>query len=238
VNSALWSLHWEVLFSLLLPFFIFVVGLGRRSPWLLALGACALVAVSPQTDDSVYYLSIFLIGSTLAVAHSRIVAWIDRLNRRTGHSVVWSTLILAALLMLLTHWLIGRSLAAHGLSVYEVEAILRVFYGVGAALLIVAALGSSWFKRVLTQRFVHWLGSRSFSLYLVHEPIIVTSAFAFGRTPSMSWFLPLMIVISLCAAEIFFRLIEQPSLKLAQRVGQNMKSRPAQIATRTNTSGV
>lgn len=133
-------------------------------------------------------------------------------------------MIVVALLLLVSHWLIGRTLAGHGLSIYKVEAVLRVSYGVGAAMLIIAALGSAWFKELLTFRPVHWLGSRSYSLYLVHEPIIVTCAFAFGRTPSMTWFLPLMLVISLGATEVFFRLIERPSVKLASRVGARLRS--------------
>jgi peptidoglycan/LPS O-acetylase OafA/YrhL len=70
-----------------------------------------------------------------------------------------------------------------------------------------------------------WLGKRSFSLYLVHEPIVVTVAYLLGGRPSLWMELGLAIPLSLLAAEVFGRFVEQPSLHLARNFGVSLSQR-------------
>ena len=74
---------------------------------------------------------------------------------------------------------------------------------------------------------VHWLGSRSFALYLTHEPLVVS-------LQNLLWQLPRAMVISggiggsLLLAEAFFRLVEKPSHQFSRLVGRRVEAlRPA-----------
>jgi peptidoglycan/LPS O-acetylase OafA/YrhL len=69
LNPPLWSLRWEVAFSVLLPLYIFV--LLRFTKWwpLLIVGAIAVSTIGTLVHDKgvLVYLPMFLIGSALAV---------------------------------------------------------------------------------------------------------------------------------------------------------------------------
>lgn len=73
---------------------------------------------------------------------------------------------------------------------------------------------------------MHWLGSRSFALYLTHEPLVVS-------LQNLLWQLPRAMVIggiggSLLLAEAFFRLVEKPSHQFSRLVGRRVEAlRPA-----------
>ena len=77
---------------------------------------------------------------------------------------------------------------------------------------------------------MRWLGRRSFSLYLVHEPIVVTVAYLLGATRNAALVLVTGLPVSLLVAEVFGRVCEVPSHRLAQRVGSRFSGRPRLVA--------
>jgi peptidoglycan/LPS O-acetylase OafA/YrhL len=92
-------------------------------------------------------------------------------------------------------------------------------------------------RRLLARRPVAWAGSRSYSLYLVHEPIVVLAAFALGGAPT----LPLLVVVAVppvvLLTEGFFRLVERPSHALSRRVrGYALRSSPRSSGDRAQVS--
>ncbi len=103
--------------------------------------------------------------------------------------------------------------------------------GVGAAGLIVVAIGSPFARRLLEARPVLWLGKVSFSLYLVHAPILATLAFSFGD--ERWWLVGIVgVPLSLLIAAGFFQLVERPSHGLARRVGRGVQTGVAAVRSR------
>jgi peptidoglycan/LPS O-acetylase OafA/YrhL len=94
----------------------------------------------------------------------------------------------------------------------------------GASLALWLALNSLMVERLLESKAGQWLGTRSYSLYLVHEPIVVTIAFALGGRPELVAFLALVLPASLIAAELFWRYVENPSIKAARWLGETAKT--------------
>jgi peptidoglycan/LPS O-acetylase OafA/YrhL len=82
-------------------------------------------------------------------------------------------------------------------------------------------------QRFLTRPAVRWLGTRSFALYLIHEPVVTSLGYLTGRTPPLALFLLLAVPTSLLAAELFFRGIERPAHRLARRTGRAVAARRA-----------
>ena len=92
-------------------------------------------------------------------------------------------------------------------------------YGLGGALLIFAFLAWQPAISLGNGSLVRWLGMRSFSLYLIHEPIVVSVTFAL-RSNNAFLVAMLALPLSLLVTEAFFRLMERPSHRLAQAAGR------------------
>lgn len=207
-TSVLWSLQWEVWFSLLLPVYLWAGRLTRRLPPLPVLVVLALVsAVAPSTSwhDAVRYLPMFACGVVLAFAQRPL---------RVGP---WAA-VCAAVAINASWYVLGVDPQAAG----QVLRAANVVEVVSAAALVAWAAGglrAAW----LGNGVLGWLGSRSFSLYLVHEPVVVSLGILFRPTwwPATALSLP----VSLLLAEIFWRTVEGPGMRIAQRLGPRALTR-------------
>ncbi|WP_166998462.1 acyltransferase family protein [Paramicrobacterium fandaimingii] len=211
INNVLWSLRWELVFSLLLPIFVIVASILRKHALWLGFACAALSIVGRMVAiDALVYLPVFMMGSLIAVRLHDIVEWGNRPHRQS----TWLALSMTAAIFMVASWLarpvfesgsIGN-LALWGLS------------GAGAGIIMVLAVAWPAFKRLLEVRPVQWLGKVSFSLYLVHAPILGTLGFLFGDS---LWMLTgvVGIPVSIIAAALFFRFVESPSQHLSRNLG-------------------
>lgn len=215
--TALWSLRWEVLFSLLLPLFVVAATCLRR--WVVAsvlvlaalmwLGAATGPVDQPYALGALFQLPLFALGCVLAASRDRVVAAAGRWRPWT-----WAGVLTLAVVLACGYWLLDLAGARADVP-GAVVALTRVLQAGGAALLVVAALGPA--ARPLGHPVAAWLGSRSFSLYLVHEPVVVAVGAVTGWTSPLV--LLLTVPVALALAEGFFRVVERPSHRLARRVG-------------------
>ncbi|MCQ1951082.1 acyltransferase [Arthrobacter sp. zg-Y859] len=208
--SPLWSLRWEILFSVLLPLFIWAAYLVRRHTFL-AIGGCLVVIGIGGfvNQDVLRFMPMFAIGVLLLPIVSSPREATRALASQPRHAGWISTLALGLLLMILP-WLapiLKTSSAGAGL-------LIGLAAG-GSSLVVICAATYPPVKRFLTYPLLLWLGRISFSLYLVHEPIVITTAHLFG--PGNEYIaVPVGIMASLAVAALFFRFVEQPSYKLAK----------------------
>lgn len=221
LNSPLWSLQWEVLFSLLLPAYVWVAVKLRRL-WLLAATGSAVLTVAGFVVGvpAVEYLPMFMIGVVLA---TKLPVILDRVPAMLGGWRGW-LVFAAALLAITAHWLVIAIYPAHAF------AVALPFILVGAAVLVVLAAAWPPLIATLSRSFPQWMGRISFSLYLTHEPVIVSV----GKLlpVQLAWVVPIIAIpISVVVAVIFFRLVEAPAHRLAQRAGRSIRTRRA-VATR------
>lgn len=73
-------------------------------------------------------------------------------------------------------------------------------------------------RRLLAVKPLVWLGQRSFSVYLVHYPLLLLMNPATRTTRIAWWEQVLQLVVILAVAEVFYRLVERPwSRKPAQQ---------------------
>lgn len=187
--GQLWSLHWEVLFSLLLPLYLVAAG------WLARFGALGFVplfvlaSVGWVADAyTVVYLSVFAFGVLLAALE-------DQPRRRPRPSWWWVAL---------------GAVAVAALTVRRYPVMV-----LGATATVALALGSPRVERLLSARPACWLGEVSYSLYLVHLPVVL--ALSRWGTPVGVTVL-LSVSLSLVAAAAFHRVVEKPSHRLASRL--------------------
>jgi peptidoglycan/LPS O-acetylase OafA/YrhL len=226
LDSPLWSLRWEVIFSIMLPLFVLGAVFAGRMWWLALIGLLALSFVGeekPWLQGAVFYLPIFAIGCVLAAQRDRITEWLSRLPRWRGRK---GYVVVAIVCLLSFPWM----LSGFGFN-SNLDQNAAVIAQLAACVILVGmAVWNDAAKQPLERPVPQWLGSRSFSLYLIHEPLVVAIAMVLpvglaGITPLLA--IPAAIV----GCELFFRAVEHPSHLLSRRVGRA-------IGSQTRPSGV
>lgn len=229
LNPPLWSLRWEMWFSLLLPLMFAILVAVRVTRWwpaaLVILVGASVVARFPATKDALplsflssgllEYIPVFAIGMIIALHRERLRGWGDRVRASSRAGAVWATLTVAALLLTLS----PSFVAAHTKPFGSANAVGYVASLLGVCLLMFATLEGG--SRLLRGRVVQWLGSRSFSLYLIHAPLIVAVALVMKADtyfPYLYVAVPMVAGI-LLVAEGFFRVAERPAHRLSRRLG-------------------
>ena len=216
IVSPLWSLQWELLFSALLPVFVGVAVLGRRRPAaaLVAIGAL-LVVGALFSVKAMFYLPLFAIGALLIAQWDRVAALAARASR---HAAAWPLLVVVALASASsTWWMQGLGLS------FERASLLRWTTVPGIVLLLLAAAFWRPAVRVLESRPLQWLGRISFSLYLVHEPIVVTARFLLVRVDAPTWVsIAIAVPVAFLVAVLFTRFVEAPFHRLARSAGRKV----------------
>lgn len=214
-NPVLWSLHWEILYSLVLPVGLlaaFITGRRLFAGLLVAGGACAFSGWGAATGSvRLTYLPMFLIGSVLAFHWVRLAQHVRVMSTQAVAGVGLG----AVCLLMSTYWI--RLDWFNASSQSTVVGVSKSVEVLSAAILILLTIARTSWSSLLERKVPRWLGSRSYSLYLVHEPIVVTLAFAVGvRTPIIV-FLAIALPASLVSAELFWRLVESPSIRASHR---------------------
>ncbi len=225
-TSVLWSLRWEVLFSLFLPAFVLLASRTRRTPWMVAAGALLVIAVGG--GDAPHYMPAFLLGSVMAFQVERLHALGRRLEAPGARRVLAKAGLVAffVLAMTSTWWLRPGPGVAEGL--------VRALVAAGACVAVALPFALRPVRSFLDSPVMQWLGSRSFSLYLVHEPIVVAAAFALGASAGVAPVAAVAVPLALVAAEVFFRVAERPIHHLSRALGiaveRRLGARPRRTA--------
>jgi peptidoglycan/LPS O-acetylase OafA/YrhL len=224
LNNVLWSLRWEVLFSLLLPLFVVVARALASRAWLAVIASTVLMVLGRVVGvDALVYLPTFFLGTLLAANLDRLLAWGETVAARSVRSArgIWLAIGSASAGVLVLGWLI-RPIVPAGTTG---SAVVWGLAGLGAAGLIVVALLSPLARRVLEGPVPGWLGRISFSLYLVHIPVLAAVAFLIGDE---RWWLVSAVALpaTFATAVLFHAAVERPAHALARRVGARAASQP------------
>ncbi len=208
VVSPLWTLRWEVIFSLLLPIAAYA---ARLIPaWLLGAACVVLSTVGAARDvAALQYLPIFGVGVAIEGEWDRIGRIVDRISRRAGW-LVWTAVLAVATVLLSMHWLLVLPLG-HAATVMLAQGPIVV----GAGILVIAAVHCTPVRRLLTWRPIALLGAISFSLYLIHEPLVILMA---NVTDAARWTVLAAVPLALATAWVFWLVVERPAHHLARTV--------------------
>lgn len=211
-----WSLAIEEQFYLLFPLLIF--GLwrltrGRRSVLAMAIGGLALFsALEPflftMSQDRIYFGTDtraveLLLGSLLALllGHQPVRRKLSAPGPIRLGVVAIGVVCLGV--QIYWWWSVGESspwLYRGGFALYALMTCV---------IITAAILPGTPFRPMFTAKPLKWLGARSYGIYLLHWPIFL----AIRQTWVSAPLLPrtaLSIALSLVAAELSFRVIEQP----------------------------
>lgn len=230
-DVPLWSLHWEIIFSLLLPAYVLVgkyFKISRPTRWVVAAGILVLAGVDAKSNslalsDAILYLPMFGAGALMAFYEADLVRIFRSILSSSSHVRIALIVLVLALADASQYASTAKSdlpgwfaTFTHGLDV------------IGAAGLILIVLSWRRIAPAFDSRPIQWLGKRSFSLYLIHEPILITYALWVGGHPNPAVTVALIFPTVLVATGIFYVLVELPSHRFANAVGRRIAelSRP------------
>ena len=201
LDQSLWSLVHEWRLTVFLPLALLL----RERPWVLfalALVATATGLAGGATENGV------LLG--------------PRLRSTISATLYFSTAIATGAVLAMTgpHPVLAPRLRitagiAAATSV-SMQSDLAVY--AGSALLILLAHGTGGLPQLLRMPPLVWLGRLSFSLYLVHMPVLVAAQYALHRLLPIWAAVLAGAIAALPAAALLHRLVEVPSRRLARRV--------------------
>ncbi|MBX3099056.1 MAG: acyltransferase [Salinibacterium sp.] len=229
LNNPLWSLGWEFAFSLLLPLAgLLAVRITSTRAAVVVIVACVAVITAGSVAglDALVYLPMFVAGVAIAAvlpAITRVLSTV--LVARPGRAAVF---LACSLALIAVPWVASGVTGA----LYPVTVGFAV---AGSLALVALALVAGRWSDFLESRLVQWLGRLSFSLYLVHVPVLVTTMYFVGID---RWLLalPLGIGASIAVAWLFSRGIELPSHHLARMVGRKIELARARRSAVTSGS--
>jgi peptidoglycan/LPS O-acetylase OafA/YrhL len=233
LNTAFWSLVYEMRISLIFPFIAIAV-LRLRSIWLIVWAVVLSAASFPaaflssnvlhlcnydaaiNTTRTFHYTAFFITGSLLAKHPHAVNRSYARLKP-----------VHAAILALVALALYGFSDASSIVQRFSIPADLFDWpVAAGAVTLIVFAINSQPFHKFLTSRTVHYLGERSYSLYLIHGTILFSLIHTLMGRVRLDVLFLLYLAITLFVTEIFYRLIERPAMLFGRRITATRKILP------------
>lgn len=230
INGVTHTLIWEIRVSLLFPLLIAPIYRWRMRGAAAVLGSLFTIIVSMQLlfgkinavgdllissqhqslihrlafelQWTAYYACLFILGSLLAMRLGEIRRLL------AGAGSWWSfALLVCGLLVFQGHW-------SHW------HAVQEFMVAVGSVVMLTAALSPGGMESALLKRAPRYLGKISFSLYLVHLPVILALTIVTQGKLPLPVLIAIVVPVSIALAAIFERIVTAPSAALGHRLAQ------------------
>lgn len=229
--TPLWSLRWEVLFSLLLV--VYIAAARRVRPgWLIA--ACLVLSTVGGIYQSpvLLYMPMFGIGVGFALAwrsfQRRADAFRNALKAPIRRILVATVVVVLAAAQAAPALLVKAGVTS-SIVVPGVTTVTRL---ISVSLIIVIIGTSLSMSRAFASPVILWFGTISFSLYLTHETVLLAMVYS---TRANTFALAAAVALCIPVAWGFYKAVEAPAHKLARRIGSTSHRRT--VATPAHPTG-
>lgn len=213
----LWTITVELVGSFFMPFFKRVMDRGRAP--ILGLLAVLLVICLLFSEQTYYGIAAYMVDFAVGMALAEVPA------SRVGFLARFKVpLAVAALAMLLfARW--GYLGSLHGFAPHMIELV-------GAVLLVMLVVHCRLGGRTLQWSPVIWVGNISYSVYLVHFPVMSILSKVVGQTPFGAVEKNLLLTVATVAvtlplSDLLFRFVERPGNDLGKRLVAATRTPPA-----------
>lgn len=242
LNTVTWSLVHEMRISIIFPLIMviiikykFIKSLSYGMAATLSLWIIFLVISKtiPNQDISnlvfsfgttFYYCSFFVIGAIFAKYRDKVSKLFFSLN------FITKTIgALLALVLYTIEWsipILGKAKNSN-MEIAQKLGTITVDFSIAIAVIILFsyALNSKWFKNLLNQKPLLYLGKISYSLYLIH-PIVLLIYVYFTKESFSVYFLIIVVpILSILLAGLMYKFIEKTSMNLGKSLTNNQDKR-------------
>ena len=217
--GPLWSLKWEVVFSIL-AFAAWKTRLFRKHPMTTIVSASAMSMLGEFLSNGwIKYLPMFIVG--VALYHLHNTKW-ARISKPIPPTQEIAALALAVFLPVLGYVLTGFQYGGLQTFRYVLDVPLSLF---ATSLLFYCLSRGQILNRVLGFRFLQFLGEISFSLYLLHAPIIILGLYISDFDPLVGF---LFLFLSIPLSYVAFTMVEKPIQTISRKVRIKLAVTPNQ----------
>ena len=237
INGVIWSLVHEIRISAIFPLILLsvikyrqkaVIYYGVFSLGCTILSLCTTGRLSAGTGETTFIASLLATGFFIVFFAAGALLAIERENvaLKIANSPRWKKIVFFTI--------VAVCLLKSGHDISNIKVITTDYIcGAGAVGIIALALGIQKFRSVLNHSVPIWLGRISYSLYLVHLPILYMVNQTIGASWSDLRSSAVVIALSLFSAELMVRLVEFPSIRLGKKLSASVAGLHAKI----NNSG-
>lgn len=203
--GPLWSITWEIVYSvLLLPL---IIGISLTKSWLAVILLSAISALGLLMEFApLEYMPMFLIGVVLHALYK------DKSMPKVALKLLPELLFWGSASLLVLNYALWSLAGNLTNTSYAIDVFLSL---TAIAAFLAIALRDGLTSRVLRMRILTRTGEISYSLYLIHVPIMVS---AYYGSSGSALFVFLATVSSFPLAVLFHRFVEKPSHALSRKV--------------------
>jgi peptidoglycan/LPS O-acetylase OafA/YrhL len=200
LDSSLWTMRYEIFFSLAVLVLVKLTFKKKLNIFVVAiLSSCGMIYIGMHYSlDLLGWLPVFFAGSALH--------WLPM-----GKIKAYGLRLVVGITTLFLPWCI----AGYGYSLSSIED--RILMSIGAVLIVdVCRQPGNRISRLLSTRLPRVAGRYSYSLYLIHAPVLTTLWLAMGSPAGhIEWLFRCVIALVSIAigTTVVYRLGEKPSLK-------------------------
>lgn len=239
-NGVVWTLFHEMRISIVLPIFLFIIykfKFIKSFVLTMSISVFAFVffyvlnvivhndTLSIIFDDfsmSAYYSIFFVFGAFL----SRYREQISFISRKQWW--IKLGLFILSLLLINNRWM----LLPLNLDITMIE---NAISAIGILIIFALVLNSTFANKLLTSKPLLWLGKVSFSLYLVHIPVIMLTTIFLGKIVPIEMAFLVAIILSLPVAGLTYMLVEVPAIKIGKTMSNKITKK--KLVDESNENG-
>jgi peptidoglycan/LPS O-acetylase OafA/YrhL len=234
LNTAFWSLVYEMRISLIFPFLAILI-VKVRDRWMWAFAAILSVVAKPlcgavygllhfdttadgfvQTSLTLHYAALFIVGALIAKNRGFLGEKYKQLSSKaivliSVVAIFFYTCSSGVRYKIPAPFLFPNDIGDWGCAL-------------GASAIILLALYCKPFQQFLHHRWMMHLGAVSYSLYLVHGSVLFAMLYLNGGHLTM-WLLPVYLLATVCLTEVFYVCIERPTMALGRFLGKRPNAR-------------
>lgn len=218
LDGPMWSLIFEMRASILFPLLVILV---VRFNWLAVLGGSIIgliavkIAFRGEEFDmyvgnnaletvalTMYYIAFFLLGIMMAKRREQLKSLMLKIPRNLH--------ILFLLIIIFMPYILIK----------DRFSLKDAWYALTASYLILCCISFDSIKTFLSISFFKWLGKISYSLYLIHTPVLLAVLYLLHDTLPIAIIVAIILPLTLLAAEIMHITIEKPSMILGKRLAK------------------
>jgi peptidoglycan/LPS O-acetylase OafA/YrhL len=197
LDPVVGTLRTEMIISFVLPFFIYIALRIKLIINLLFL--FFLFFIGKDT------LGVFYIGIIMAIYRNDILDYVNSKNKRF-YTIIF---FIVASILYTSRFSLNFIFGNH-------DKIILLLSILGCAFFLILAMKNGWFSSMLNTRLIQFFGKISYSLYLLHFPILLIVCSY--TEPNVYLVFPISLIITLLLSYLSYEFIELPFIQLGKRI--------------------
>lgn len=232
INPVTWSLIHEMRISIIFPLIIFAL---MKMNWkqeiffiLCFFGISVILFIITGAGNSavtfintLHYIPTFIAGALIAKYFSNIT---EKISRMSTLKKLLFVMVGLFLYLYAKPSFVFASFIYPSISPFYKTIMDEIFVATGSVLIIIFTLTSNRVKNILRSGIIKYLGKISYSLYLIHVPVIIVSLqFLHGKIHPIL-ICAIVLVASITTSSLIYHSIEKPFVAIGSRISLKLST--------------